>query len=316
MLVLIIGSCVNAENANTQINGKQTETKKRIPKTLGGMQFWGDIKFFRGWKIQQNVYSGHYRLLDPKLRRHESGTLKKCLSSLEKTKAEKHLKPMSGKCVILVHGIGCSASIFRKHQAVFSKEGYTVIPFQYPSTRIKIESSAEYLNRMITSLDGISEINIIAHSMGGLVSRAWFAKYTDPRMNRFIMMGTPNKGARLAKRFHNFSAFRLLLGPAGEQMAVLTKKNAKIQKQFAVPQMEFAIIAGGKNDHKGYSTLIPGDDDGRVSTESAKLSGAADFCQVSCQHMSLINNTKVVEMCKNFIAIGKLNQKSPAHPIP
>ena len=34
-------------------------------KTLGGRQFWGDVHYFRGWRIQQNVFTKHYRLLDP-----------------------------------------------------------------------------------------------------------------------------------------------------------------------------------------------------------------------------------------------------------
>ena len=32
--------------------------------TLGDKQFWGDVFVHAGWRIQENVFTGHYRLLD------------------------------------------------------------------------------------------------------------------------------------------------------------------------------------------------------------------------------------------------------------
>lgn len=33
--------------------------------TLGGKQFWTDRYIYSGWRIQENVITGHSRLLDP-----------------------------------------------------------------------------------------------------------------------------------------------------------------------------------------------------------------------------------------------------------
>ena len=33
-------------------------------KTLGGRQLWGDVAVFHDWRIQKNILTGHYRLLD------------------------------------------------------------------------------------------------------------------------------------------------------------------------------------------------------------------------------------------------------------
>ena len=41
-------------------------------KTLGGMQFWGDVAYFQGYRIQHNVFFKQHRLLDPKNHRHAS----------------------------------------------------------------------------------------------------------------------------------------------------------------------------------------------------------------------------------------------------
>ncbi|WP_039042124.1 hypothetical protein [Sporosarcina sp. ZBG7A] len=34
-------------------------------KTLGGQVFWQTIESTSGWKLQQNVVTEHYRILDP-----------------------------------------------------------------------------------------------------------------------------------------------------------------------------------------------------------------------------------------------------------
>ena len=73
--------------------------------TLGGRQFWADCHFFRGWRIQQHVLSGHYRLLDPSDIRRAWGTLDECQQALSEEKVARKLDPMSGTAVITLHGI-------------------------------------------------------------------------------------------------------------------------------------------------------------------------------------------------------------------
>ena len=42
-------------------------------KTLGGKTFWNTLESKRGWKIQQNFFTEHYRILDPENIRHAWG---------------------------------------------------------------------------------------------------------------------------------------------------------------------------------------------------------------------------------------------------
>ena len=46
--------------------------------TGGGKQFWTDVDYCQGWRIQQNAVTGHCRLLDPSDVRHAWGTLGQC----------------------------------------------------------------------------------------------------------------------------------------------------------------------------------------------------------------------------------------------
>src|SRR6187401_3193442 len=67
-----------------------------IDKTLGGRQFWADVECLHQWRIQQNVLTGHFRLLDGDDYRHASGTRESCRRKLDEIRSTRNLPPMSG----------------------------------------------------------------------------------------------------------------------------------------------------------------------------------------------------------------------------
>ncbi len=282
-------------------------------KTLGGRQFWGDITFFQGWRIQHNVLTGHYRLLDDKDYRHESGTLQECRDKLDEVKRTYNLQPMKGKAAIVIHGIVRSSKSMSKIRARLEKDGYTVVSFDYPSTRVPITESAEYLHKVIESLEGIEQIDFVVHSMGGLVVRAYLHKHHDKRIGRMVMMGVPNLGAEMADKFQKNLIFRAVLGPAGQQL--VTDADGLIAT-LPVPDFEFGVIAGSRGTESGYNPLIPGDDDGTVRLESTRLAGAADFITVRSLHSMMMRNAEAIECSARFLKEGHFRESGQPEPIP
>jgi hypothetical protein len=117
-------------------------------KTLGGRQFWADLRHFHGWRIQRNSFTGHHRLLNPKDNRHAFGSLETCLDKLAEIKQSRELPPMSGKAVIAIHGILRSSKTFAIMRPALEKAGYTVVGFDYPSSQIEIGEAANYLHQV------------------------------------------------------------------------------------------------------------------------------------------------------------------------
>jgi pimeloyl-ACP methyl ester carboxylesterase len=81
------------------------------------------------------------------------------------------------------------------------KLGCTVFPVPY-DWRMDINDAArEYLKKWIDEAKnkaGTSKVNIIAHSMGGLLTRAYIqSEGYDNDIDRFAMVGTPNHGSSL-----------------------------------------------------------------------------------------------------------------------
>lgn len=322
VVVLAVRSALRAADEPTDAagNGSKSEIplkRNLTSKTLGGRQFWGDVRCFHGWRIQQNVFTGHYRLLDEKDFRQASGSLTDCEAVLQQLTQERKLPPMTGKAVVLVHGIFRSSKSMAPLREPFEKAGYSVFAIDYPSTQGTIQESAEFLSRVIESLDGISEINFVVHSMGGLVVRTYLqqAKTPDPRIARMVMIGSPNTGAHLADLLQDKAnaLFRPLYGPAGQQLG--TDPEGFIAK-LPVPSFEFAVVAGGRSNEAGYNPLIPGDDDGVVSVESTRLPGASDFLLVPSAHTFLCRTPEVVEAAVRFVSAGQLRAEGEKSPIP
>lgn len=295
--------------------------------TLGGKQFWADELFFYRWRIQRNIFTDRYRLLDGHDLRHAAGTYDECVAALEQIKRERHLPRMKGKAVVVLHGlIRTRASMEPLCRYLREQGDYEVFNVEYPSTRDDIAEHARSLRHVINSLDGIEEINFVAHSLGNIVVRHYLGdlarqetwkqsanaiaadRRSVARFHRFVMLGPPNQGAHLASMFSDNLIFQQIMGDSGQQLG---RDWPELEKRLATPGFEFGIIAGGKGNDKGYNPLLPGDDDGVVALESTKLPGASDFTVLPVLHSSMMENEKVQQYVLHFLRTGRFVAEEP-----
>ncbi len=295
------------------------------PPTLGGKQFWADELFFHQWRIQRNALSGEYRLLDEKNHRHASGGFEQCRDRLDEIKLAQKLPPMRGKAVIVLHGLIRSRSSMSKLCDYLSRHSdYQVFNFTYPSTREPIARQAQSLQRVVENLDGIEEINLVGHSLGNIVVRKYLAGaegkaagLPDKRIARVVMLAPPNHGSRIATAFEGNALFRIINGPAGQELGPTWNE---FKSKLAMPDVEFGIIAGGRGGRfghhdesqegeesapkRGYNPWLPDDNDGTVSVASTRLAGARDFVVLPIMHTFIMDNKTVHEYTLRFFEKG------------
>ena len=72
------GDVRNGARFDATSEAESTSRTKVLSQTLGGMQFWADEVVFHDWRIQRNVITQHYRLLDGDDVRIKSGTHASC----------------------------------------------------------------------------------------------------------------------------------------------------------------------------------------------------------------------------------------------
>jgi pimeloyl-ACP methyl ester carboxylesterase len=332
--LLYIGLVLAARLATLsgRLAGQEPDSPGPMPMpTLGGKQFWADELFFHQWRIQRHVSTGHYRLLDEHDLRYASGTYHDCRAALEQIKRQQHLPRMSGKAVVVLHGLVRSrASMEPLCRFLREQGGYTIFNVEYPSTRDDIAEHARSLRHIIDHLDGIEEINFVAHSMGNIVVRHYLGDlarqepWKQPpnslaadrravtRFHRFVMLSPPNQGALLAEMFSNNVVFQQIMGDSGQQLG---RDWPDLEKRLATPAFEFGIITGGKGSEKGYNPLLPGDNDGVISVETAKLAGARDFAVLPVLHSFVMDNDRVQEYVLRFLRHGHFVSEHERRPL-
>lgn len=288
--------------------------------TLGGGQFWADELVRHQWRIQRNVVTGHYRLLDDRDVRIAWGDWNGCRDRLEAEHRRLELGPMRGKVVVLVHGLIRSRKFMQpvaRHLQEHSD--YTIVSVEYPSTRAGIDEHARGLASVIEHLgDGVTEINFVAHSLGNLVVRHYMAdaqtdgKRIDPRVHRFVMLGPPNQSPALARLFKNSRLFHAAVRGTGKQ---LSTDFDELAKHLGTPPCEFAILAGGLGNDRGFNPLIEGDDDILIRVEETRLTGAKDFRQLNMRHTALARQEQPLAMTLKFLREGCFTTAEEREPI-
>lgn len=287
--------------------------------TFGGKQFWADYLVQRGWRIQRNVFTGHFRLLDPANVRHAWGSWETCRRKFDKLRRERGLRPVTGKVVVLMHGLFRSRNSMQALADYFERSGqFTAICVAYPSSRAALSEHARGLASVIEHLPKAQEIHFVGYSMGNLVVRQYLAEMAargkvDRRIGRFVMLGPPNQGADLAKRMNDWPLFHWVVRGSGRQLA---EGGANFNRLLGAPPCEFGIVAGGKGDAEGYSPLLAGDDDFIVRVEETKLAGARDFLVTPVVHMFMLSDRRVHEHALRFVRRGYFISEARRSPLP
>jgi triacylglycerol lipase len=209
--------------------------------------------------------------------------------------------------VVLVHGILNKPVFLKRIQNTLEDEGYTVYNWGYPSTEKSIEDLSKDLEVFVSGLPAAGEIHFVGFSLGTQVLRHYLARRPPPRAGRFVMIAPPNHGSPLIGRLKDLKAVTWIYG--NKAFGQMDAANGAFLDSLGTPKVPFGIIAGGWGNDTGFSPLIPGDDDGSVPVESARLAGAADFLLLRYEHTWLLARKETARQTAAFLKNGRFTKK-------
>ena len=106
--------------------------------------------------------------------------------------------------------------------------GFIVVNQGYPSR----ESSIEELSESAISealhkpqLSNCKKIHFVTHSLGGILVRSYFKRHTNSRLGRVVMLGPPNQGSEVVDKIGGCWIFKILNGPAGNELGTDIKST-------------------------------------------------------------------------------------------
>lgn len=104
--------------------------------------------------------------------------------------------------ILLVHGYGCSRAAWWWLRRRLEAAGWVVATINLEPIYTSIDDYVDPLAQRIDAVlaeTGAARLILVGHSMGGLVARAWLARFGAERVTKLITLGTPHGGSQLAR---------------------------------------------------------------------------------------------------------------------
>jgi pimeloyl-ACP methyl ester carboxylesterase len=108
----------------------------------------------------------------------------------------------SSHALILIHGLGAHwlimSPLARRLQSQFGR----IINWSYSSLWCGIERHGRQMAEQLQQLDDdpkVERIDLVTHSMGGIVARLALAARMPAKMGRMVMLAPPNTGSHVAR---------------------------------------------------------------------------------------------------------------------
>ena len=187
-----------------------------------------------------------------------------------------------GVPILLVHGYVCNRGLWVTFRRTLAAAGLG------PIYTVTLEPLFGGIDTLVSRLDarieaickqtGATEVMIVAHSMGGLLVRAYLVQATTPRVSRLVTLGSPHQGTRLAK---------LGFGTNASQM----RDQCEWLKCLAANE----AVQAAKHDRKLPTTLsiYTLNDDLVYPPESSVLAWAENVPVAAIGHMGLVFSPSV-----------------------
>ncbi len=218
--------------------------------------------------------------------------------------------------VILIHGLHQAPFIMRPMAKRLQAQGFTTHQYGYRSMRDGITINSQRLNAWLESNhDAQQPIDLVGHSLGGLVIRDFVSQYPQWQIGNCVTLGTPHLGSVCADYIWQ-------LTPAIVGKSYLDALDGTVAP---LPEhINLGVIAGNKP--KGLGQLVLQyhnrkldkiDDalalknrahDGTVYVEETKLITAADHLIMPVSHTGMLVDKAVAEQTSYFLQHGQFKR--------
>lgn len=179
-----------------------------------------------------------------------------------------------GLPVLLIHGYGCNSGYWHSMSKRLSAANITHHGIDLEPALASIDDYLPAIAQAIETLAHDSQhdqVILVAHSMGGLISRAWLRKHGNDRIAAIITLGTPHHGTALARGGIGINARQMACG-ADRTASAWLQQLARTETTRTV-----ALIDSIYSHH-----------DNIVSPQiSAHLDGATNFALSGIGHVAL-----------------------------
>ncbi|WP_367109915.1 esterase/lipase family protein [uncultured Psychrobacter sp.] len=215
--------------------------------------------------------------------------------------------------VILIHGLHQGPFMMRPMAKYLQTQGFDTYQYGYRSMRDDIKTNSARLHSWLESNHNPDQpIDLVAHSLGGLIIRDFVTHYPQWQVRRCVTLGTPHNGSvcadyiwRLMPAVVGKSYEQALDGtvaplPAGIELGVIAGSKAKGLGQPFLQYHNHKLKKSGK-----ASTDDQLVHDGTVYVSETKLNTATDHLVMPVTHTGMLVDKEVAQQTGYFLRNGE-----------
>ena len=192
--------------------------------------------------------------------------------------------------ILLVHGLGRTIFSMKGLGHYLERQGHTVHYFGYAAFAQSYEQIVVRLRHQLQSMVSHSPTPyaIVAHSLGGLLSRSALADEAIAPPQPLIMLGTPNQSPRAARWAWMLPPFQWFARDCGHKLV-----TPSFCEQLPAPHFSYHIIAG-TGGWTGMGSPFGTDvNDGLVALNETLISSSDRPSQFPVFHTFMMNDAAV-----------------------
>jgi triacylglycerol lipase len=172
-----------------------------------------------------------------------------------RTAADRGSSFANGPVIVLQHGYVHNGAVWSPLSRLLEARGYRVFTIDQPLYQ-PIDDMADRLSSRIESVcasAGVDSVVLMAHSMGGLISRAYLRKYGASRIERLITLGSPHHGTYHAHLAFGANGAQMLPGNAWLAELGRTRVNVPFTSIYSIYD---TLIAPQNSSHMAEATNV------------------------------------------------------------
>ena len=197
--------------------------------------------------------------------------------------------------IVFIHGIAAPRFVFLYLKWYLSRRGYRTRIHGYPSVFKTIPHHADVFIKRLKELESdasIDQFHIVAHSMGGIVTRQALLNFQPQKLGRVLMLATPNKGSSAA-RFLSNGIFSF-----SKTLRQISDEDGSFVRELGFPD---GIDVGA----------IHANVDRVVTRESSRPTDEAPFLEIASGHNDLLARPATAKAVDAFLRTGSFAEQLP-----
>lgn len=199
---------------------------------------------------------------------------------------------------VLVHGIWMQGVVMKVMGKMLESRGFRTHSVSYDFLNHSPEENARKLYDAIGLL-GARNINLVGHSLGGIVILHLLHQFPDLAIDKVVLIGSPVRGSSVAKRVHETALLRPLLGRSVEGGLLGGAPKYGVDRPLGI------ITGSGR---LGVTALLypTGDDsDGVVRESETLIENATDRISLPLSHSTMIFSSRCTDYVAQFLSTGR-----------